>query len=241
MKSGSAYSYLLVRRRRLSPASVPVMARWSPEQRAWVFFSAALLHSLLPPKVADPSDLTSACGRVYFPRGGTIKAVQQFQVGSIFSDSILVLFFPSPTLNSALLPSPEKQKQSKENWCLFLFTCLFLAVLGLPCCERAFFSHIEWEPLSSYSAWASHCGGFFCCRAWVLEHAGLIVVVSGLNCCAPHGIFPDQGWGSHGTRGTHVPCIGKHILNHWTTREVWEWQLLNEFLRRVQCWWEEGR
>ena len=51
VKSGSAYSCLLVHRRGLSPACVPVMARWSPEQRAGVFFSAALLHSLLPPKV----------------------------------------------------------------------------------------------------------------------------------------------------------------------------------------------
>ena len=27
--------------------------------------------------------------------------------------------------------------------------------------------------------------------------------------------------GSSWTRGqTHVPCVGRHILNHWTTREV---------------------
>ena len=115
-------------------------------------------------------------------------------------------------LYSALLPSLEKQKQSKENWHLFLFTYLFLAVLGLPCCERAFFSYIEWELLSSFSAWASHCGGFSCCRACVLEHAGLIVVVSGLNSSALPGIFLDQGWGSHGTRGTHVPCIDSRFL-----------------------------
>jgi len=40
---------------------------------------------------------------------------------------------------------------------------LFLVVLGLPCCPRAF---------SSCSARASHCGGFSCCGAEVLGHMG---------------------------------------------------------------------
>ena len=35
----------------------------------------------------------------------------------------------------------------------------------------------------------------------------------GLSCPTSCGIFPDGD-------GTHVPCIGRQILNHWTTRKV---------------------
>ena len=39
-----------------------------------------------------------------------------------------------------------------------------------------------------------------------------LVVEHGLSCSAARGIFLDQG--------TRVPCIGRRILNHWTTREA---------------------
>ena len=41
----------------------------------------------------------------------------------------------------------------------------FLAVLSLRCCVQAFSSCGERGLLSSYGAWISHCGGFFCCRS----------------------------------------------------------------------------
>ena len=41
---------------------------------------------------------------------------------------------------------------------------LFLAVLGLHGCMRAFSSFSEPRLLSSWGVWASHCGGFSCCR-----------------------------------------------------------------------------
>ena len=41
----------------------------------------------------------------------------------------------------------------------------------------------------------------------------------GLSCPTAYGIFPDGD-------GTHVPCSGRQILNHWTTRNV-----------QVQCLW----
>ena len=68
------------------------------------------------------------------------------------------------------------------------FIYLFLAVLGLHC-----------------SPWASHCGGFSCCRArgigaWAsvvvacgFWSAGSVVVVHGLSCSTACVIFPDQG------------------------------------------------
>ena len=44
-----------------------------------------------------------------------------------------------------------------------LFSCLFLAVLGLCCCAQAFSSCGEQGLLCSCCAQASHCGGFSCC------------------------------------------------------------------------------
>ena len=55
-------------------------------------------------------------------------------------------------------------------------------------------------------AWAFCYGGFSCCRAWALRHAGLVAAASGsgaqaqqlwhmslVSCCVAFGIFPDQG------------------------------------------------
>ena len=46
---------------------------------------------------------------------------------------------------------------------------------------------------------------------WRIQASG--VVIYGLSCLEAHE--------SSRTRDrTHVPCIGRQILNHWTTREV---------------------
>ena len=47
-----------------------------------------------------------------------------------------------------------------------------MAVLDLCCCAGSFSSCDEQGLFSSYSAWASHCGGFSYCRAWALGHTG---------------------------------------------------------------------
>ena len=49
---------------------------------------------------------------------------------------------------------------------------IYLAVLGLHGCTRAFSSYGEWGLLSGCSAQASHCGGFSCRGARALEHTG---------------------------------------------------------------------
>jgi len=49
---------------------------------------------------------------------------------------------------------------------MYLYTYVFLAVLGL-CCGL-FSSCSEQGLLSSWGAWASHCGGFSC--SLVVEH-----------------------------------------------------------------------
>ena len=43
---------------------------------------------------------------------------------------------------------------------------LFLAALGLHCCVLACSSCGDQQSLSSWGAWASHCGGFSYCGAW---------------------------------------------------------------------------
>ena len=81
-----------------------------------------------------------------------------------------------------------------KNFCLSI--PLFLAVLGLRCCVRAF---------SCCGAWASHCSGFSCCGArplgvWAsvfvaprLQSADSVVVAYGLSCSSACGISLDQG------------------------------------------------
>ena len=80
--------------------------------------------------------------------------------------------------------------------------CLFLAALGLHWCTLAFSSCSEQG--------ASHCGGFSCGGALALGMQASVAVVHGLSglCCLRY-VSSSQ------TRDqTHVPCIGRQILNH---------------------------
>ena len=79
-------------------------------------------------------------------------------------------------------------------------------MLGLRCSTQSFSSCSEQRLLSSYSAWASHYGGFPCCRAWSPGLAGS--VVSQATMC---GIFPGQG-------SNPCPLHFRWILHHWTLR-----------------------
>ena len=86
---------------------------------------------------------------------------------------------------------------------LFLFKLfIFLVVLGLYCCTRAFSSYGERGLLSSYGVQASHRGGFSCSGAWAqqLQHADLVALghVESFQ-------TRDQ---------THVLCISRQILYH---------------------------
>ena len=73
------------------------------------------------------------------------------------------------------------------------FIYLFLAALGLHCCAWAFSICGERGGALCCTAWASHCGGFSCCRARALGTRASVVVVHGLSCSTACGIFPDQG------------------------------------------------
>ena len=62
--------------------------------------------------------------------------------------------------------------------------CLFLTLLGLHCCARAF-SCGKQGLLSNCSAWASHCSDVSHCRAWTPGHMGSLVVA---HTPLPHGM-----------------------------------------------------
>ena len=129
----------------------------------------------------------------------------------------------------------------------------FLAALGLCHCASGFLQLRRTGATLRCSAWASHCGGFSCCKTRALGTRASVVVAHGLSSCstlAPERVgfsscgawaqqlqlvdsrtWAQQLWrtdlvarhhvGSSWTRDrTRVPCIGRRILNHWTTREV---------------------
>ena len=112
-----------------------------------------------------------------------------------------------------------------------LFTYL-LAVLGLHCCVG--FSLLGWAGATLHcSAWASHCGGFSCCRAQAPGTQAIAVAARGLRVwgsqalehrlsgCAAWAFVALQHVVSSWIRvRTLVFCFGRQILYHWATREA---------------------
>ena len=100
--------------------------------------------------------------------------------------------------------------------CLFLFffkVCLFIFGHARMACTG--FCALGWQAQAfstcgeverpSHVVHRPHCGGFSCRRAW-WWYSGLVA-----------------SWhvgSSHIRDWTHVPCIARQILNHWTTWEV---------------------
>ena len=96
--------------------------------------------------------------------------------------------------------APQQQQQQQQviqlgcwlrSFLFFFynFVYLFLTVLGLPCCTRAFLSLEQAGATLCCSAQTSHCGVFSYCRAWALgAWAPLVSVV----------VVPRLNW--YGTR-----------------------------------------
>ena len=97
------------------------------------------------------------------------------------------------------------------NWIFFFFLIFiyFLATLGLLTLLLGYSSCSKQGLLSSWGTWASHCSGFSGCGTQALECVSL---------AAPHHVGSSRA----GDR-TRVPCIGRRILNQWTTREALNW------------------
>ena len=99
---------------------------------------------------------------------------------------------------------------------MILLIYLFLAVLGLLLSFLCVGFLCLWQTglLSSCGVRASHCGGFSC---WGAQALGCV----GLSSWGHMGLVALQHVGSSRTRDqTHVPCIGRQILIHSTTRKV---------------------
>ena len=108
---------------------------------------------------------------------------------------------------------------------------LFLALLGLHCCMWAFSSFHKSGLLSSCDAWASHWGGFSCCRAQALGAWASVIAARGLSSWGSWAL--EHGVSSYGSRvtpqhaessltrdRTHVPWFGMGSLIHCTTQGI---------------------
>lgn len=96
---------------------------------------------------------------------------------------------------------------------MFLLICLYLIVLGLPCCSLAFSGYGKWGLLSSGGVCASHHGDFSCYTAQALEYMGSVDVVDELSSSETCGSFPNQ-------ESNQVPCSGRQFPKCWSTGEV---------------------
>ena len=102
----------------------------------------------------------------------------------------------------------------KENKIFIYFWLCWAFIASFLC---GFFSGLGrggWRGvlLSSFCAWTSHCGGFFCWEAWAVGK-WISVAVHGLSCSMVCGIFPDRELNL-------CHCTGRWILNHCITKEV---------------------
>ena len=87
----------------------------------------------------------------------------------------------------------------------FWLLCVFVAARGL-------FSFSEQGLLLGCSVWV------IIAMASLVSESGL--QSAGISGCGNRLSCPTEGVESSSRDGTHVPCVGRWIFNHWTTREV---------------------
>ena len=102
--------------------------------------------------------------------------------------------------------SPSLSSYFYKRFIYFWLCWVFVAVCGFSLLWRV------GARLHS-AAWLYCCGGFFCWGAPALGTLVSVVVACGLSCSTAWGLFPTRDQ-------PHVRCIGRGILNHWSTREA---------------------
>ena len=134
--------------------------------------------------------------------------------------SSILIARPGPTLKQSMHPVINIFSFIYLKFIYFIY--LFLAAFGLHCCMRAFsscgkqgllFVAVHGILIVVASLVAEHRLQASVVVAHGLQSAGSVVVVHGLNCSVACGIFRTRVQ-------THVPCIGRQILNHCATRET---------------------
>ena len=96
----------------------------------------------------------------------------------------------------------------------FIFVCAGSSLL-----HGLFSSCRQWGLLSSCGVWASHCGGFSCCRVQVLGCVAQQLQFLSFRAQAQQlwhtGLVAPQHVGSSWIRdGTHISCISGLIIHH---------------------------
>ena len=116
---------------------------------------------------------------------------------------------------------------SRSNKFVFFFV-LFLAVLGL-LLHGLFSGEGELGLLFDSDAWASHCSGFCCCRAWAAGHMGLSRLQHScssqnrehrLSTCGTGAKLLHSLWDLLRPGSNPCSCSGRQMLYHSTTREA---------------------
>ena len=110
-----------------------------------------------------------------------------------------------------------------EGFCFLIYLSLwfFMAALGLRCWALCSFSaraSLQWLLVAGHGLLALGL-------KWLLPVGpvvgGAVALEHRLSSCGTFCLAVPRHVGSSRTRGwTHVPCIGRQILHHWTTREV---------------------
>ena len=161
-------------------------------------------------------------------------AIQQVLISYLFYIQQCVYVNP----NLPIYPSPHLSPGNHKFVFFFKIIYLFIYLFILDCVGSSLL-HAGFLQLRRAgatlccSARASHCGGISCCRAQALGARASVVVACGLQQLWLVGsrMQAQQLWHtgsvslqhvgqSQNRAQTHVPCIGRQILNHCTTREA---------------------
>ena len=123
-----------------------------------------------PPSHLSPHPIPPCCPRA--PALGALHHTSDLRWSSVLH--MVIYVFQCYSLKSShplLLPLRSAFENVFGN--AFL-SYLFLAALGLCCCE-GLSRVVENRGYSSCSVQAPHCGGVSCCRAWALAYMGFSV------------------------------------------------------------------
>ena len=113
-----------------------------------------------------------------------------------------------------------------------------MSVLGLPVLHWGLSLVVAMGgPLYRCGGWVSHWSGFSCCKAQALGHSNHnSLALEWLSSC---GTLTKLPWGMWNLprNWPRVPCIGRWILNHWTSWEVPHIPSLMLTRKQGPCYW----